>query len=554
MRSSRPAVSDPVAPRVASSAAALPRSPASHAMKTRRSSASSTPEGSSRVGSGPSGRASFPPVRSSTWKGIGAACDPRKARSPRRAIGTLPRRWSCDPVPSTESYGRSIGPHGPSGTGSAAGAAAASASTSPMVSARSAWQRIASTATSGAEDRRQGGRGQRCPPRRLDLRRAQGGEHPLRGDEGGLGARLARRVRERAVEARVGKPGKAIAHLLPCAPELLGREAGRRLATRSLDRLAQPSIIVARRAGRDDGHCPVRSLLDAGAQVVAEAQALADLLEEPRVGIGTHDLDRHREREHVPRRGRRGRETDQIGLREVGAAEPDEPGGTVAGAREPGRTKVAAAGKGPTAGASHRAERDSADDGDHHVRDAEVPCDEAPYGFARHAPDARDRAAHRMAERAVEEVSPRLLVHVVARVLLAAADLVDHHPLLLREAVRGYGAAEALLGEEGQGLLDVVVEDLEVERDVLVAGVGVVLAAELAGAAVERRLIEATRALEEHVLGHVGDAGMGAVEARPRTDDESDRGERTGHRVVEEREDAVTQTTGLAKTCGHTLS
>ena len=159
-----------------------------------------------------------------------------------------------------------------------------------------------------------------------------------------------------------------------------------------------------------------------------------------------------------------------------------------------------------------------------------------------------------MAERAVEEVCPRLFVHVVARVLLAAADLVDHHPLLLREAVRGNGAAEALLGEEGQGLLDVVVEDLEVERDVLVAGVGVVLAAELAGAAVERRLIEATRALEEHVLGHVGDAGMGAVEARPRTDDESDRGERTGHRVVEEREGAVTQTTGLAKTCGHTLS
>ena len=56
------------------------------------------------------------------------------------------------------------------------------------------------------------------------------------------------------------------------------------------------------------------------------------------------------------------------------------------------------------------------------------------------------------------------------------------------------------------------------------------------------------------MLKKVGDAGMGAVEARPRTDDESDRGERTGHRVVEEREGAVTQTTGLAKTCGHTLS
>ena len=92
------------------------------------------------------------------------------------------------------------------------------------------------------------------------------------------------------------------------------------------------------------------------------------------------------------------------------------------------------------------------------------------------------------------------------------------------------------------------------ERDVLVAGVGVVLAAELAGAAVERRLIEASRALEEHVLGHVGDAGMGAVEARPRTDDESDRGERTGHRVVEEREGAATQTAGLPETHGHTLS
>ena len=156
-----------------------------------------------------------------------------------------------------------------------------------------------------------------------------------------------------------------------------------------------------------------------------------------------------------------------------------------------------------------------------------------------------------MPEAVAEEARPGVLVHVVGGVLLAAADLVDHHALLLGEALGGHGAAKALLGEQGEGLLDVVVEDLEVQRDVLVAGVGVVLAAQLGGAAVERHLVEGARPLEEHVLGHVGDAGMRAVEARAGAHHEGDRGERSGDRIVEDGEGAVLEAPRLAQAGAH---
>src|SRR5436309_471797 len=136
--------------------------------------------------------------------------------------------------------------------------------------------------------------------------------------------------------------------------------------------------------------------------------------------------------------------------------------------------------------------------------------DEASHRLPRHAPDARHRAAHGMPEAVAEEARPGVLVHVVGRVFLAAADLVDHHTLLVGEAVDGHGAAEALLGEERERLLHVLVEDLEVQRDVLVAGVGVVLAAELGGAAVERRLVEAAWLSVAHPgLGEYYNAGWG---------------------------------------------
>ncbi len=156
-----------------------------------------------------------------------------------------------------------------------------------------------------------------------------------------------------------------------------------------------------------------------------------------------------------------------------------------------------------------------------------------------------------MPEAVAEEARPGVLVHVVGGVLLAAADLVDHHALLLGEALGGHGALEALLGQQCERILDVPVEDLEVQRDVLVAGVGVVLAAQLGGAAVERHLVEGARPLEEHVLGHVGDAGMRAVEARAGAHHEGDRGERSGDRIVEDGESAVLEAPRLAQAGAH---
>src|SRR5262249_49553317 len=106
---------------------------------------------------------------------------------------------------------------------------------------------------------------------------------------------------------------------------------------------------------------------------------------------------------------------------------------------------------------------------------------------------------------------------------------------------------EELLSEQRERLLDVVVEDLEVERHVLVAGVGVVLAAEIARAPVERRLVVPARALEEHVLRHVRDSRMLAVEARAGLDGPRDRGRRGGGRVGEHRAGSGRDMGGLAE-------
>ena len=132
-----------------------------------------------------------------------------------------------------------------------------------------------------------------------------------------------------------------------------------------------------------------------------------------------------------------------------------------------------------------------------------------------------------------EESTPGALVDRVGGVFLPAADLVDHHAPLLGEAIVGDGRVEELLGEQAERLLDVRVEHLEVERHVLVAGVGVVLASEVAGKTVDPRLIVRPRALEQHVLGDVRDAGVRAVEARAGTDGDGDRRERTGRGLVQ---------------------
>ena len=57
------------------------------------------------------------------------------------------------------------------------------------------------------------------------------------------------------------------------------------------------------------------------ADVVAEPEALADLLEEPRIGIGADDLHGEREREHAARIGRRGGDAHEVALGQVLAAE-----------------------------------------------------------------------------------------------------------------------------------------------------------------------------------------------------------------------------------------
>src|SRR5207249_1829302 len=85
----------------------------------------------------------------------------------------------------------------------------------------------------------------------------------------GTGAGCAAGVRERAIEARVGEAGEAVAHLLARAAELVRREAGGGLPAGAVEGLAQPPLVVARGARGEDRDRPVAPVLDAGAQLVA---------------------------------------------------------------------------------------------------------------------------------------------------------------------------------------------------------------------------------------------------------------------------------------------
>ena len=295
-------------------------------------------------------------------------------------------------------------------------------------------------------------------------------------------------------------------------------------------------------------------MLDGRAQIVAEPEALADLLKEPRVRIGAHDLDRERQRDDRPRLARRGDQPDDVGLGQLPTAQVERSVAIVPDAWRAGARRVPVGGKGPAKCPSDPVRRHAADQREYHVPRHEVAADEGADGIAGHPPDAGDRAAHRVAERLAEEACPGAFVDVVAGVLEPAADLVDDDTLLLGEAIGGDRRVEALLGEERERLLDVVVEDLEVQRHVLVARVGIVLAAELAGAAVERGLVELARALKEHVLRHVGDAGVRAVEARAGAHRERDGGERARHGIVEHPERPVPEARGLTQPPAHTAS
>src|SRR5439155_9679425 len=251
-------------------------------------------------------------------------------------------------------------------------------------------------------------------------------------------------VADGPLEPRVREPREAIADLLARPGELLGGEAARGVATRPVQRLAQPALLVARRTRRQHRHRPVGALLDGGAQVVAEPEPLADLLEEARVGVCAHDLDRHRQREHAARVARRGHQTDEVGLRELSPAQAEEPGPAGARTSRPDARRVAVAGKRPPQRAADPAAPHAAPQPADHVGGDEVTADEGSDGVAGDLLDAGDRAAYRMAERLAEEARPRALVDVVARVFLPSADLVDHDTLLLGEAIGRDGRVEAL--------------------------------------------------------------------------------------------------------------
>ena len=251
-----------------------------------------------------------------------------------------------------------------------------------------------------------------------------------------------------------------------------------------------------------------------GADLVAEAEPLAQLLEEAAVGIGADDVDRHAGREQGARRRLHRHQQGEIGLAAVAIAHADaaaEP--APHGRHGRGRARHAAAEMPAHAGA-HARLRGAADDGEDGVGVRQPLLQESGDVARTDAGHAGDRPRHRMRERAAEHPPPGAAIDALGGIVEAAADLLHHHALFLAQAALVDGGAVELIGEQAERIVEILVEDLEGERDVLVAGVGVVLAAELGGAAVQRDLVERVRALEEHVLGEVGEAGMTAVEAR----------------------------------------
>jgi len=131
-------------------------------------------------------------------------------------------------------------------------------------------------------------------------------------------------------------------------------------------------------------------------------------------------------------------------------------------------------------------------------------------------------------QRAAKEAPPRTRVQPLRRIVQAAADLVDHDAPFLAKAILAHLTVIELLGQEAERIAHVFVEDLEGQRNGLIPGVGVVFASQLCRATVECYLVERRGTLEEHVLRHVGDAGMPTVETRSSADAQGNGGERPG--------------------------
>ena len=105
--------------------------------------------------------------------------------------------------------------------------------------------------------------------------------------------------RDRVVEAAVGEDGVAVAQLLARPVELVGAEALVGGAPAGVLDGAREAVArgCARRWRPTHGAGPVGPPLEMGADLVAEAEPLAQLLEEPAVGIGADDVDRDAGRE-----------------------------------------------------------------------------------------------------------------------------------------------------------------------------------------------------------------------------------------------------------------
>jgi hypothetical protein len=146
-----------------------------------------------------------------------------------------------------------------------------------------------------------------------------------------------------------------------------------------------------------------------------------------------------------------------------------------------------------------------------------------------------------MCQRPTEELSPHTIVQAVCRVVDAAADLVQHDASFFAKTLYAHATVIKLLRQQSQCIRSVLVEHLEGERDVLVTRIGVVLSTEFSRTAVERHLIQRRGPLEEHVLRHVCDAGVPAIEACSRSDSQRNRRQRTRGVLIDHPQAAVTE-------------
>ncbi len=144
-----------------------------------------------------------------------------------------------------------------------------------------------------------------------------------------------------------------------------------------------------------------------------------------------------------------------------------------------------------------------------------------------------------MREPAREEALPRRIREIADGVVAMPADLLrDDVPLVL-QPIRRHRRSEHLLGEKRDRFGHGRVQHVDREVQLLVAGVRVVIAAELGRVTIDAGVIEPRRPLKEHVLGEMRDAGRAAIEARAGARGERDRRERPRPPLVDDAKRAL---------------